>query len=614
MGGIKISASILALMAVLFVGRCVADPAPAPTADVGGNSDSRLLQKVTYRANEQRVKTILADLSKMTGVTLTAGQSLDDWQVRDRKMIISVKDVPLVNLMNSMARVMKFTWSKDKHEPPGYRLYAVQKFLAEAQAREEQQEAQCRKQCLEALDKIADSRTLSETELEKLKQDNPYSYVMRVNGMAPALDRLFRAVPSVKEALVAGEEAAIRGMDLSPEGSEALARLIGVSNTWSLKLDPARKGVLPDDFRSRLEGITLRVNWGTHLVKDSLRRWRLGRICGGWGDSEYDALDFELNDPDSKLAGVIGNYFLHRMAGGEFTEQVKKDLTAGYRREQMAEWQKMDTGESQLEHPEDDPALSKRTSLKTENRAEFTDLLWALSESAELNIVSDYFFKPRGQAKIPAEETSAQKLIDEITRGYRYNWDKPRTIVEFWSRDWFTYRKQLIPEVWVEAWRKTLKETRTLDIEDLMGLANLTEDQFKANIACDKDFQGSNIEGTMEFHRELLRTCSLLDKLQWERVMSSSGLALSELSAEQLAHFNKFTASKAKNLRDLAPSLLTLRGELLSIGDYRFTFTIQDVPEPVQFWFPTIRYRWIDEMTPTPGHNPPSGAAQSPRP
>ncbi len=81
------------------VGKITVDPNAGPQkASVETISGSDLTQKVIYEARRKTVSSILSDLSKMTGVTLMAGYNNEDWQVRDRRMNIFAKDVPLSNL------------------------------------------------------------------------------------------------------------------------------------------------------------------------------------------------------------------------------------------------------------------------------------------------------------------------------------------------------------------------------------------------------------------------------------------------------------------------------------------------------------------------------------
>ena len=96
------------------VGKITIDPnvPGAESSEDTPKPDTRVAQKITYQARKKTVLAILTDLTEMTGVTLKAGYNNKDWQVRDRKMNIFAEDVPLAHIMNSIARVMKFKWSK----------------------------------------------------------------------------------------------------------------------------------------------------------------------------------------------------------------------------------------------------------------------------------------------------------------------------------------------------------------------------------------------------------------------------------------------------------------------------------------------------------------------
>ena len=99
---------------VWAVGKVTVDPNTSITANAkaAAETDARLDRKITYEARRKTVSAILADLSALSGVTFHAGYNGMDWQVRDRKMNIFVHDVSLRELMDSIAHVMKFKWSK----------------------------------------------------------------------------------------------------------------------------------------------------------------------------------------------------------------------------------------------------------------------------------------------------------------------------------------------------------------------------------------------------------------------------------------------------------------------------------------------------------------------
>jgi hypothetical protein len=170
-------------------GKTTVDPNASRTItseEILENGD--ITQKVTYEAKRQTVTTILADLSKMTGVTLKAGYNNEDWQVRDRRMNIFVKNIPLSNLMNSIARVMKFTWSKKENDAGvvSYRLYMDRDILLGAdrqryieEERLKKLQAEGRQRLLTGLEEAAG---MSEDKLEGLKTKSPYIYAMTKMG------------------------------------------------------------------------------------------------------------------------------------------------------------------------------------------------------------------------------------------------------------------------------------------------------------------------------------------------------------------------------------------------------------------------------------------------
>ena len=87
------------------VGKITVDPnvPGAEAAEDTPKPDTRVAEKITYQAKKKTVLAILTDLTELTGVTLKAGYNTKDWQVRDRKMNIFAKDIPLAQIMNSIA-------------------------------------------------------------------------------------------------------------------------------------------------------------------------------------------------------------------------------------------------------------------------------------------------------------------------------------------------------------------------------------------------------------------------------------------------------------------------------------------------------------------------------
>ena len=98
--------------------------------------DVRLSRLVTYSAARADASAIVADLSTKTGVTLRAGYNAGDWSVRESKLNVFAKAVPLRDLMNSVARVLKCKWGVGgKEDAPTYRLVADATVVLEGEAK-----------------------------------------------------------------------------------------------------------------------------------------------------------------------------------------------------------------------------------------------------------------------------------------------------------------------------------------------------------------------------------------------------------------------------------------------------------------------------------------------
>ena len=65
--------------------------------------DPRLAQSVTYTSGSKRLSAVAGDLARMTGVTISAGATAQDWRVRDIPVIVCVKDLRLGVLLSTIA-------------------------------------------------------------------------------------------------------------------------------------------------------------------------------------------------------------------------------------------------------------------------------------------------------------------------------------------------------------------------------------------------------------------------------------------------------------------------------------------------------------------------------
>lgn len=569
-------------------------PATAePEVDLEGK-DERVAQEVTYEARRKTVAGILADLSKATGISLRAGINEQDWQVRDRKMNIFAKDVPLASLMNSIARVMKFRWSKEEKDGSiVYRLWMDRKTLLAAetqwlreQERLAQEQAERRQAMFETYSKLD---AASEQDLARLKQENPYLYLSKTTGIASSLGQLFSEAPAALEALAAGTNVSLSAASLSPGAQQAAVATARELARLQSKMSGGRHK-MPEDFGQNTQSLQIEINrWQEHLGGSPMAGMMLGDIsitCDG------QHVELPIFDPESDVAKAFGKIALRAMEEDASFEEIIRD-SAGELIQVMQKAIKDDSGDPEIEHPED-PALDRKVKFKVESQR-LDDYQAALSKAAEMAVVSDSFGEfgmPRELLPVGEKETTIREFLDSLTRAYHYNWGKQGSIVEFRDRNWFRKRAAQLPEAWLAAWRETLKNNGTLEIDDLAQIAALSQEQLQMNILADDVLRAVGAASMRQ--RELLRVYGALTEGQRAALFSETGLDLKTLSPDQWQLVSKLVSRRDGSFLsnpDAALFLFAKRTPVDTHFSYEFRLQSTEVEDPLQWQVDTPTYR-----------------------
>lgn len=594
---------MLSLLAILTtsasaVGKITVDP-NAPGAKKASEetpeTDSRLAQKVTYEAKRKPVREILSDLEAMTQVTFKAGVNQKDWQVRDRKMSIFVKDVPLSDLMNSIARVMKFKWERGgTEEARTYRLYMDRKSLLDAESQRLREEERIDKEMKDKREKMfADydkADKLSPQEMEKLKGENPFLYVAAQSGLVGSLGKFFREAPSAIEALASGQEMTLSAGNLSPMAQQGLLQSITSLSQIQARISRGRGGELPDGLAANIGQVTVELN--PHL--EAMNSMPINGIMLGEMNMRYGDKHFVLPfiNPESNLAKMIGKAMIKSEEEDRPIDDILKESQGGLI-SLMSDMKKDDSGEPVVEHPED-PALSEKVKLKPPTeKNRLSEIQAALAEASKYAIISDSYGGGQGFVNVTDQEKELKAILEEISNGYHYNWEKRGSVIEFRDRNWFKKRAAQIPDAWLDAWRETLKSTGTLDIADLVQIAALTMEQFNTNVMGDEDLMRNGMAGIIFGNRELLRAYGALTESQQSMLFSEGGLSLRSLSPSQWPQVEKLI--KQRNVSYLQSEesdikLSATRTQRDKQFEYSFTLSTTDALEPVKWSFTTPKY------------------------
>lgn len=563
-----------AAVTALADGKITVDPngPDSPVAESVSDTDTRVAQKVTYEAKRKTVQAILADLTKLTGVKLHAGYSNSDWQVRDRRMNIFAKDIPLSNLMNSVARVMKFKWSVNHEvDPRTYRLYMDRKTLMGVERqrlREEERLSELEtQQRTKVLDDLTTASTMSDSDFERIKNDKPGLYVFAKTGWAALMPTLFEQVPEAKSAWLAGEAMTLVASDLPPAAQEAVRKSVEMMGD-DLGRTIGPEVMPPADATADLSKIRVLVNRarsmlgyrGDTFIGDMTLEWP-----GGGNNSSF-------SDFDSEAIRSIARDYIRILDGGQPVGRGQQNqMNKGHL--QAIEQQKTDFGEPELEHPAD-PTLDKKVKLKTQDEG-FEGRLAAIAKASGFATVSDSFKTKAWLLATEDQDAPLKDILQRMTSVCRYNWQRQGQIIEFRHRDWFRKRAAQIPDAWLEKWRKSMKDTGTLDLDQMSEIALLTDEQIRENIGPDEVLGKDGLAQGIVGLGDLLRAYGCLTKIQKDLLCTNDGLDLGLLSPSQWEVASRLLQGKLR-LKNVDPCDISLVAKREVKGEqFLYTFTVR---------------------------------------
>lgn len=596
----------------------------AITAKMYSETDLGLNQKVSYEAKFQSVEQILADLSEKTGIKLVAGARESDWPVRSRKMNIFVKDVPLTDLMDSIARVMKFRWSRyDNTKPFVYRLKVNIKAAAEADSMmrraEEKKEAAWQKRRNDWIEAIMKYGAMSDTELAGLKETNPivYEYAAK-RGSLQAIRALFDEVPETKSRFAAGQPFRISADLLQPKTKEMLfnagnelwryLKLCGFLTGTPIK-DPegyTDEIKYDDQFdivfaRLDTEGFTPNLIWGAASIGDCgyfhiLKGARDFEIAGlpsldsAW-DQYRSAAHIKILDGIEPQQAYIG-------AQGP-RDQLTNDI--------LKLWELLYPSEPLIEH-EAFPEMNNKVKLgfelpKSETRIlETRDYISSLQkelfDSTGFGIVSDAWVVIRGN-RLSGSDMNLGDLLDKFAQEFNYNWDKQGAIIEFRHRKWAKMRLNQIPDEWIATWDQNTRDNGFLRLEDLAAISNLKFEQAEESLRRDK------LLGEKGMYPQLLSILDSNGNVVWLRLYSLLTAQQKKLiTSEHGLNGFMLTSAQWKIAQRMFDRLGITRGEAVM----RLVYTVDNVAKSSNATFTEIDLdsSQVDRLWETylPGYDP----------
>ncbi len=530
--------------------------------------DARLDQKVTYQAKGALLHTVCEELTQKTGVAMRSGSSLKDWQVRDRKVTLFVKDMPLRDVHANLAKLLRFRWTKfDSKGLTSYRIIQDAKARTEEEslrvAAAEEKTQKRTKALANALGEIHSIGSLKPEDIDKLKETNPWLHVLATQPIGRSLSQLIKQVPEVRAALQERRKASIEVSSLSPEAQEAVQAYAKASMELMGKLVSGHQG-----------------EPGFELVK--LTRLEVNKMVVA--DPDGQEADFFLGDVSTDQGPGIP-LFDSTSQVGRFTGKLFQHVIDTDQTPDQAENQRLNTEMEALMQkqwagwlvklPEDDPDLVKTIDYKDVKKRLVTlpDYLEILAEKSDLQLFSDHFRPEYGTGNQPTlAESKLKAIIEAIAISFEKQPTKTGKIIRLEDHRWFEKRSWEVSEAQLERWKKLAKQYK-LTLSELVEMASLSDAQIEHTLYGDGEM-GEYIDVCVfcdERNRQVLRFFGALSSAQQLASQAEQGLSIEALTPAQLVSLQgmaKFDPAK--------PLVFRLGSD--EIDGYRWhTFTLVDL-------------------------------------
>jgi hypothetical protein len=530
---LKYVLAFLLFISFLSVSVCLA----AETTPTTTQPDVRLDQKVTYQAKGELLHKVLEDLTKKTGILLSCGQNKSDWQVRDRKVTIMVKDMPFKELQKNLAELLSFTWGRNvnkKTSEVSYRIFQDLKSKnAEAALRDKDAADEAKKELEKRESILADIDSLDSLtpeQIEKLKKDAPLLYFLAKEPLGKSMAQLLRTTPDLKTAITNGSELSVPMSQVSPETLQAAKMFVtGIDNLasrFSGSSSSMYSGVIDN-----IQNGKLKILNGADLMGSGPE---LGSMVGMLEISVPDQskVVMPIFDVRSPMANMMGRMLLKLDMGVPIDQ-----IGSGAKDEFDSAVAEKAKSENPVEPLPDDDDLQKVVKLGISQAVVLPDVLEKIAEKSGLQIISDNFVhRPIALTKT---NDKLSVILQDTASLYGKSVSKKGGLVIFKDRKWYLKRSWEVSEDLLESWREKMKSGE-FDFDDLVAAACLTDDQIKNTLGPDKDL-GTILWYTMN-NRYVLRFYAILDNDQKQALSDKAGLSPAMLSPEQMPYFDYITS------------------------------------------------------------------------
>lgn len=558
------SAFIVCILFILPIalwaqGKIIVDPntpgaQPAGSAVVQKDEDApdlRLDQKITYKAESKKLPEVLAEISAKTGVFLKTSSEKRFWSVRQRKVTLYLKDMPLREFMDQLETLLDYHFSRSGK--PGQYYYILWQNLNGKDKEQEILKAQ--KELKEQHRKRAIEETLRDTELalmmtpeqaKAIQGKNPWLAYLAGTPRGRAYAELLQSIPREEfDKLLKDEHYGFHSnlSELSSQGQEALRKIDSLINYQKLD-DEIWKGRLGG--KGTVTSISIRDpntdsndNNPTPAASFWLDVCAAPSVSTGATTETFGVDTFLIARSDVPMSET-------RTSPGCTSHEelrARSKLSALLRAKKQ--------GDKEEVKPDSDLKLKANykdaKQAKDQKRVNFE--LEQLYKLFGLNVLYEYYpIYSSGIVSYGATERELSNVLRDINREFSLKSTKTGKTIRFRHLNWTQQRSWEIPLEWVNKWQKSIEQKQELDLDNLADITSkMTKEQIEHNFSRYNNPPSSSIDDSLvvelfntaginniESSRKFIELYSRLTASQKNRMWSAKGIPFDEIANDPI--------------------------------------------------------------------------------
>ncbi|MHB1455812.1 MAG: hypothetical protein ACYC0V_02745 [Armatimonadota bacterium] len=568
---------ILCLLLTLIFSASVMAQTTVPTEPVKAPpaKDTRLDKKVTLSFNSGKLEDILASMSKSSDIEFTAGNNERDWRVRERKVTIYAKDMPVGTVMDELSKLLGYRVSRQGkvnqwsylfwQDLKSKQLEAEMVVAAKADASE-----RAMKLRQSALDTAEAALAMSQDEAMALRESDPWTAYLggtaSGRGFAELMSGIGQNSPVERDLMLRGQ-----GVNISLEGMPG-----SVIDAASASTSGGIGGMIRQMGQGQLDGI--RPSQVNFLPMGELGGGAMAGMAGFGGMAiitgtmpgmpDMGGMSpfgggiplgiFPITSGNSLVGGVFGKMLFALDEGKSLQDAVAQIqaessdpdfLAATMARESYIEKNPPTdpelTREVEIADMRLDVAISQSDPSKTkENQGKMIE---EISRAFGMPVILEAFNSsmPIGPFVKPGKQPLYMVLAAFEKAGYI--WEKGTGTFRVKPEDWALERSYEIPDAFIQQYKDILAKQGEFTLEDIANIAYmLTDDQIQNNLAAEPELTYAlmGLMSPVGGSRGLLRVYGSLNNQQRAAIKSAQGLPFEQLSNVQWDRLNAVITEK----------------------------------------------------------------------